>query len=271
MNTSLSLLELNVFSHCICTFAVYAIWWNKPMDISEPTLITVEENPELQGLIALLCSYTSLTVPRLPPPLADFVLYGHDYMLQSNETSHAGDDVISLNSQYSRRLNSPSLLSDDQPPEDRHQSRHYSPPEQHDHQNAESLRNSSSSFNTMSSSYMDSRTAGDSISLHSQRSRRTQSSYLSYDGRDRQIATSQYHGRRIQHTWRDDYSKSEYLSNLDTLFDTRGTPTHGLDRRYIRHCEPSVAENENQICEYAGLHINQLAQLFHLDETGPRM
>lgn len=58
MDTSISLLELNVFGHCICTFIIYAIWWHKPLDITEPTVLRVDGRPELRGLIAILCSYT---------------------------------------------------------------------------------------------------------------------------------------------------------------------------------------------------------------------
>ena len=51
------------------------------MDICEPTLLRVEDRPELQGLVALLCSYTSRTLPRLPHPLSKCVLMGHEYRL----------------------------------------------------------------------------------------------------------------------------------------------------------------------------------------------
>ena len=83
MNSAISLLELNVFGHCICTFIIYAIWWTKPLDICEPTVLRAEGRPELQGLIALLCSYTSRTVPRLPPPLDECVIGGRAYRKQS--------------------------------------------------------------------------------------------------------------------------------------------------------------------------------------------
>lgn len=38
----LSLLELNTFTHVICAFLTYALWWNKPLDVEEPTLIQGE-------------------------------------------------------------------------------------------------------------------------------------------------------------------------------------------------------------------------------------
>jgi hypothetical protein len=101
MNTSISLLELNVFGHCICTFVVYAIWWNKPMDVSGSTFIKAEESSEFQGLIALLCSYTSRTVPRLPPPLAEYAFCGYEHRLRIDVSSNTADDNISLDWQRS--------------------------------------------------------------------------------------------------------------------------------------------------------------------------
>jgi hypothetical protein len=77
MNTSISLLELNVFGHCICTFIIYALWWNKPMEVSEPTFLRLEVRPEYRSLIALLCLFPEGRVPRLPPPLDDCFLSGN--------------------------------------------------------------------------------------------------------------------------------------------------------------------------------------------------
>lgn len=34
-----TLLELNVFAHVFCALLTYIFWWNKPLDIEEPTLI----------------------------------------------------------------------------------------------------------------------------------------------------------------------------------------------------------------------------------------
>jgi len=104
MNSSITLLELNVFGHCVCTFAIYAIWWNKPMDISEPTLLKLEERPDAQGLIALLCSYTSRTVPRLPHPLAECVVHGHEYRRKADSVdTHTADNYNAIFAQHSRR------------------------------------------------------------------------------------------------------------------------------------------------------------------------
>lgn len=44
-------LELNTLAHAVCAILVYAFWWEKPLDISEPTLLTGEWAP---GLAATL-------------------------------------------------------------------------------------------------------------------------------------------------------------------------------------------------------------------------
>jgi len=36
---SISLLELNTFAHALCTLLIYFLWWDKPLDIEEPTLL----------------------------------------------------------------------------------------------------------------------------------------------------------------------------------------------------------------------------------------
>lgn len=43
----ISLLELNTFAHCICTFLIYGVWWYKPYDASFPTVF---ESDDLTGL-----------------------------------------------------------------------------------------------------------------------------------------------------------------------------------------------------------------------------
>ena len=39
----ISLLELNTFGHSLCTLLIYILWWQKPLDIGEPTLIQDEK------------------------------------------------------------------------------------------------------------------------------------------------------------------------------------------------------------------------------------
>jgi hypothetical protein len=105
MNASVSLLELNVFGHCICIFVIYAIWWNKPMDISEPTLLQVQDQAKFQGLIALLCSHTSRTVPRLPPQLSGHVFSGYEYRQRKNVSSFTGASKVEYSDKSNTQFN----------------------------------------------------------------------------------------------------------------------------------------------------------------------
>jgi hypothetical protein len=38
---TISTLELNTFAHALCTLLIYFLWWDKPLNIGEPTLIPV--------------------------------------------------------------------------------------------------------------------------------------------------------------------------------------------------------------------------------------
>jgi len=38
-----TLLEINTMGHVVCAFALYALWWSKPLDIKDPTLVRREE------------------------------------------------------------------------------------------------------------------------------------------------------------------------------------------------------------------------------------
>ncbi|KAL8925821.1 MAG: hypothetical protein Q9208_003318 [Pyrenodesmia sp. 3 TL-2023] len=46
-----SLLELNTIGHALCTLAIYIFWWQKPLDIEEPTVIRDER---LQPIFAYM-------------------------------------------------------------------------------------------------------------------------------------------------------------------------------------------------------------------------
>ncbi|PSR77132.1 hypothetical protein PHLCEN_2v8040 [Hermanssonia centrifuga] len=43
----LSLLEVTTFAHAFCTFFTYLLWWHKPLNIREPTLISGERAREV--------------------------------------------------------------------------------------------------------------------------------------------------------------------------------------------------------------------------------
>ena len=57
---AISLLELNTFAHAFCALLIYALWWNKPQDIEEPTLLQGQKEWEM---CAFLCM-KSATAPK---------------------------------------------------------------------------------------------------------------------------------------------------------------------------------------------------------------
>jgi hypothetical protein len=47
------LLELNTFGHAVCALFIYLLWWDKPLDVEEPTLIQGRESHELCALMCM--------------------------------------------------------------------------------------------------------------------------------------------------------------------------------------------------------------------------
>ena len=52
----ISLLELNTFAHAICALLVYVLWWHKPLDVHEPTVIDVRQSDATRYICALAWS-----------------------------------------------------------------------------------------------------------------------------------------------------------------------------------------------------------------------
>ncbi|KAK3680777.1 hypothetical protein B0T22DRAFT_462549 [Podospora appendiculata] len=52
-----SLLEINTCGHVVCALVIYLLWWNKPLDVEVPTLLSDEDNDILA--LMYLCSGTS--------------------------------------------------------------------------------------------------------------------------------------------------------------------------------------------------------------------
>ncbi|KAF1962971.1 hypothetical protein CC80DRAFT_542121 [Byssothecium circinans] len=49
---SISLLELNTFAHAICALISYAFWFQKPLDIAEPTLLPLKDIAALLAVVS---------------------------------------------------------------------------------------------------------------------------------------------------------------------------------------------------------------------------
>ena len=53
---AITLLELNTFAHAICTLLIYLLWWNKPLDIEQPTIIRGEHADVVCAMMVMLDS-----------------------------------------------------------------------------------------------------------------------------------------------------------------------------------------------------------------------
>ena len=54
---SISLLELNVFGHAICAVLIYALWWEKPQDVTQPHVFAMLDSHEAA---AALCTFSRM-------------------------------------------------------------------------------------------------------------------------------------------------------------------------------------------------------------------
>jgi hypothetical protein len=54
---SISLLELNTFGHSICALMLAFLWWKKPLDVAQPTLISIKGDPKYEEEMSRLCAF----------------------------------------------------------------------------------------------------------------------------------------------------------------------------------------------------------------------
>lgn len=59
-----SMLELNAFAHALCTLAVYVLWWRKPLDVSQPFLISDEELSPLLAYMWMASKTSCIPKPK---------------------------------------------------------------------------------------------------------------------------------------------------------------------------------------------------------------
>ncbi|KAJ4292597.1 hypothetical protein N0V90_009260 [Kalmusia sp. IMI 367209] len=55
-NLPVTLLEINTMGHVVCAFALYALWWSKPLDIKDPEVIPNEEWQDKYISLMWMCS-----------------------------------------------------------------------------------------------------------------------------------------------------------------------------------------------------------------------
>ena len=80
---AVSLLELNVFAHAICSLLMYFLWWDKPMDIEEPTVLS---GKMVRELCALMCMRSFLNYEE-QCELPHGVRFGSSHQRSIAETS----------------------------------------------------------------------------------------------------------------------------------------------------------------------------------------
>lgn len=56
----ISLLELNTLAHSICALFLYILWWEKPLDVSEPALVPTARSDRMRTLSAYAFSHSNL-------------------------------------------------------------------------------------------------------------------------------------------------------------------------------------------------------------------
>ena len=61
----ISLLELNTFAHALCALLVYILWWDKPLDIQEPTPVDINSSDATRYICAFGWSGPQGPVPHL--------------------------------------------------------------------------------------------------------------------------------------------------------------------------------------------------------------
>jgi hypothetical protein len=60
----ISLLELNVVAHALCALVLFWLWWDKPQDVQEPTLITYNDGLDLCAYLSLKTNAREVPVTR---------------------------------------------------------------------------------------------------------------------------------------------------------------------------------------------------------------
>lgn len=65
---TISVLELNTFAHALCTLTIYFLWWDKPLDITEPTIVRGEAAHPAIALFSVLQDSSKNTACVISPP-----------------------------------------------------------------------------------------------------------------------------------------------------------------------------------------------------------
>jgi len=84
----LSLLELNTVAHIACAVITYALWWNKPLDVRQPVVLTGEWK---RPLVAAMCMFSQ--PERNSPPEIEAILHYLPSQQATAAPEHSDDQV----------------------------------------------------------------------------------------------------------------------------------------------------------------------------------
>ena len=105
----ISLLEINTFAHALCTLIIYLMWWNKPQDIEEPSLVQGEGAQELCALMCMSGEIGRRRPYQGPAPAES----GSVFFRHMDDTGLKLDEEILLD-QYRRRASSTKAVRTEQ-------------------------------------------------------------------------------------------------------------------------------------------------------------
>ncbi|KAL8642370.1 MAG: hypothetical protein Q9228_000923 [Teloschistes exilis] len=104
----ISLLELNTFAHAVCALLVYILWWNKPLDVHEPTVVDVGQSDAARYICALAWSGPQSPIPHLQRvslckhTLKEKIRHKIALVLQGSMTCNLGDGPLTRSSSGQR-------------------------------------------------------------------------------------------------------------------------------------------------------------------------
>lgn len=112
---AISLLELNAFAHALCAVLIYAMWWSKPFDPEEPTILRGSLVKELAAFLCLKLDFEAQELapwkPWKPeePPVLTPAFHSKSLSLYYKKTTASDERLLELARQAQKEENQPPL------------------------------------------------------------------------------------------------------------------------------------------------------------------
>lgn len=88
-----SLLEVNTVAHVFCAFVVYVLWWKKPREVREPTVLRGEWADQLAAFMYMASRTSGQAESSILPPAANMPeLVRYDYVEPQAAVSEHGNE-----------------------------------------------------------------------------------------------------------------------------------------------------------------------------------